>query len=68
MQSLQVPEQIAAPNVGKAKHRLANLSSFIQCFEIAQDQTEAEEGDEGLLLGGASSGLIGVGLTTQDCC
>ena len=29
MKFLQVPEQLGAPNVGKAKHRLANLSSLI---------------------------------------
>jgi hypothetical protein len=36
----------------------------IQRFEIAQDQQEEEDGDEGLFLGGAGSALIGLGVTT----
>jgi len=36
----------------------------IQRFEIAQDQQEEEDGDEGLFLGGAGSVLIGLGVTT----
>ena len=36
----------------------------IQRFEIAQDQQEEDEDDEGLFLGGAGGALIGIGITT----
>ena len=36
----------------------------IQRFEIAQDQQEANDDDEGLFLGGAGGALAGIGITT----
>ena len=36
----------------------------IQRFEIAQDQQEENEDDEGLFLGGAGGALVGIGITT----
>ena len=36
----------------------------IQRFEIAQDQQEEDEDDEGVFLGGAGGALVGIGFTT----